>query len=283
MDSPVRLVCFRQVSHGQVLVDYLCAQQLPCELIEDGSQFCVMLQHEAHLPQAQNILNHYLNAPNDPRYQAASWDTGKVNAVGSSSLTMPYGWFSEALKTPLVTGVLVICMVIFLLMPLRETGMWIYSYLFIVPIKELAVTHEWWRVLTPAFIHFSFMHIAFNLLWWWILGQQIELRMGRSTLLLLLVTIGVISNVGQLLVSGPNFGGLSGVVYGLLGFYWILGWLRPQWGFVLNKGVIGFMLAWLALGYVDILPVNMANTAHTLGLLAGMVWAMLFSLIKRRN
>lgn len=283
MDSPVRLVCFRQVSHGQVLVDYLCAQQLPCELIEDGSQFCVMLQHEAHLPQAQNILNHYLNAPNDPRYQAASWDTGKINSVRSSYLTMPSGWFSEALKTPLVTGVLVICMVIFLLMPLRETGMWIYSYLFIVPINELAVTHEWWRVLTPAFIHFSFMHIAFNLLWWWILGQQIELRMGRSTLLLLLVTIGVISNVGQLLVSGPNFGGLSGVVYGLLGFYWILGWLRPHWGFVLNKGVIGFMLAWLALGYVDILPVNMANTAHTLGLLAGMVWAMLFSLINRRT
>ena len=84
------------------------------------------------------------------------------------------------------------------------------------------------------------------------------------------------------MVPGINFGGLAGVVYGLLGFYWILGWLRPHWGFVLNKGVIGFMLAWLALGYVDILPVNMANTAHTLGLLTGMIWAVVFAQLGKR-
>lgn len=282
MDDPVRLVCFRQASHGQVLVDYLCAQQLPCELIQEAQQFCVMLQHEADLAKAQAILNHYLDAPHDPRYQAASWDSGKVRSFRSGSVTVPPGWFGEALNTPLVTSVLVLCSVIFMLMPLRDAGMWIYSHLFIAPLNELVVTHEWWRLLTPAFIHFSFMHIAFNLLWWWILGQQIELRMGRSTLLLLLVSIGVISNVGQLMVSGPNFGGLSGVVYGLLGFYWILGWFRPHWGFVLNKGVIGFMLAWLALGYVDILPVNMANTAHTLGLLTGMIWAVVFAQLGKR-
>ena len=282
MDNPARLVCFRQASHGQVLVDYLCAQQLPCELVDEAEQFCVEMQHEAHLPEAQNILNHYLDAPNDPRYQAASWDSGNVRSLRSGAFTMPSGWVGKALQTPIVTSVLVLCAVIFMLMPLREAGMWIYSYLFIAPLNELAVTQEWWRVLTPAFIHFSFMHIAFNLLWWWILGQQIELRMGRSSLLLLLVTIGVISNIGQLWVSGPNFGGLSGVVYGLLGFYWILGWLRPQWGFVLNKSIIGFMLAWLALGYVDILPVNMANTAHTLGLITGMIWAVLFAQLIRR-
>lgn len=283
MDDKVRLVCFRQASHGQTLVDYLLSQNLPCQLVEDSEQYCVMLYNSTDLGAAQAILNHYLDAPNDPRYQAASWESAKILPLSSKRRrsAMP-DWLAQAFSAPLVSSVLLLCVVIYMLMPLREAGMWIYSYLFIAPLAELRVTHEWWRLLTPAFIHFSFMHIAFNLLWWWILGHQIEQRMGRSTLALLLLSIGILSNIGQLQVSGPNFGGLSGVVYGLLGFYWILGWLRPQWGFELNKGIVGFMLAWLALGYTNILPVNMANTAHSVGLLAGMFWAFTFAQIYKK-
>ena len=79
----------------------------------------------------------------------------------------------------------------------------------------------------------------------------------------------VVSNLAQLIAVGPNFGGLSGVVYGVLGFVWFIGWLRPSWGIDLPKPVIGFMLLWLILGYADILWVNMANAAHTAGLVSG--------------
>ncbi len=301
---PYKLVCFRDANHAQVLIDYLLSQHINCELqvqslanAEDGEavasdkrddalQYCIVLAQDSDTAKAQTILNHFIDAPHDPRYQAASWDNPKVTKLaakrGSKGGASGSAIVEQLREFPLVTGVLALCILIYMAMPLPEAGMWIYSHLFIAPLNELMVTMEWWRILTPAFIHFSLMHIAFNLMWWWILGTQIEARMGKSTLLLLLLSIGIASNIAQLLVSGPNFGGLSGVVYGLLGFYWILGWLRPQWGFTLNKGIIGFMLVWLALGYTDLLFVNMANTAHTVGLLSGMAMAALFAQIGKR-
>lgn len=96
-------------------------------------------------------------------------------------------------------------------------------------------------------------------------------------LLLIFLVSAVFSNLAQALVSGPNFGGLSGVVYALLGFVWWAGWLKPSWGFALPKAVVGFMLVWLVLGYADILWVSMANTAHTVGLVSGCLMAWMLS------
>jgi len=57
--------------------------------------------------------------------------------------------------------------------------------------------HQYWRLLTPLFLHFSLMHIAFNSLWLWELGRRVEFRQGSGRMLVLMVVIGVGSNVGQ--------------------------------------------------------------------------------------
>jgi len=85
------------------------------------------------------------------------------------------------------------------------------------------------------------------------------------------VFCGVISNVAQLYDSGPYFGGLSGVIYGLFGIAAIVGWQRPGHPLFLPNGLMIFMLVWLALGYTDLLWVNVANTAHLTGLLSGLL------------
>ena len=72
---------------------------------------------------------------------------------------------------------------------------------------------------------------------------------------------------------GPNFGGLSGVVYGLLGFCWIHSFLNPNKPALVSTAIVGFMLIWLVLGFADVLFVGMANWAHLGGLLSGMVFA----------
>jgi GlpG protein len=146
----------------------------------------------------------------------------------------------------------------------------------------LLETGQWWRVLGPALLHFSVLHIAFNLLWWWTLGKQIEKTFGFSSLLMLFIFSAAASNVAQLLVSGSNFGGLSGVVYALVGCVWWLGWLKPSWGLSLPKPIIGFLLVWLVVGYLDFLPVHMANTAHTVGLICGCLFAW-FLVAKAKN
>ena len=83
--------------------------------------------------------------------------------------------------------------------------------------------NQWWRLLSPMFIHFSFAHLAFNCLWVYILGEKIEKINGSTIFILLVLISSIASNLFQFYWTGSNlFGGLSGVIYGLLGFCLII-------------------------------------------------------------
>ena len=281
------LVCFNRPQPAHMLMDYLTAQRISSIVREVDGQFCVELEHAADLDTAKSITQHFIDAPNDPRYQAASWDNGRVDKrINQASKQSTQRWLqspntlAQLRLFPLTYLILAINLLIFGLMSVSyETRLWVDSNLFIVPLNELQQTAQWWRLLTPDFIHFSVLHIAFNLLWWWILARPIEQYLGKISLLITFVVISLSANIGQLYVDGPNFGGMSGVVYGLLGFTWWLGWLKPQWGFKVQPQIVGFMLVWLVIGYADVLFVSMANTAHTLGLVSGCLLALLWSVL----
>ncbi|NIB41131.1 rhomboid family intramembrane serine protease [Pseudomaricurvus alkylphenolicus] len=135
---------------------------------------------------------------------------------------------------------------------------------------------QWWRLLTPVFLHFGLFHILFNSLWIWEFGRRIELVFGSPRLVWYFLFIGVLSNLVQYIWQGPSlFGGLSGVVYGLLGFLWIYHRRNPHPGLFVQPGIIGFMLLWMAMGMFGVVDVfiagSVANAAHFGGLVAGML------------
>ena len=137
-----------------------------------------------------------------------------------------------------------------------------------------------WRLLTPIFIHFSLMHIIFNMMMLKELGGFIETRFGALYLLALVLATGIISNLGQALCGGPTFGGMSGVDYGLFGFLWIRGRFDPRATWKLNSNTIIILLVWLGLGFTHLLKDvvgNVANAAHTAGLAVGMLWGFFSS------
>ncbi|MGO2478290.1 MAG: rhomboid family intramembrane serine protease, partial [Pseudoalteromonas sp.] len=105
---------------------------------------------------------------------------------------------------------------------------------------------------------------------------------GKLTLVGLFLVTAFISNWVQFLLVGPNFGGLSGVVYGLLGFCWVYSLLNPKQPPLVTNSVVGFMLIWLVLGFVNMLPVNMANWAHLGGLIGGMAYGLTTHLFNKK-
>ncbi len=133
---------------------------------------------------------------------------------------------------------------------------------------------EYWRWVTPIFLHFGAMHTAFNGLMLWLFGIPLESMRGGPRLAFLLLAAGVFSNYCQYIVSGSNlFGGLSGALYGLGGYIWVWNMLLPARAVPVPPALIGLLFISLALGLLGILDFivggRVANTAHLAGLGAG--------------
>ena len=128
-----------------------------------------------------------------------------------------------------------------------------------------------WRLITPMLLHFSATHLVFNLFWWWYLGGRLELYYGSVMLGTVTLITAVASNYAQWLSSGANFGGLSGVAYGLIGFSLLVSWKKPHHPLSLPPFLYVFMVGFLLMGYTNVFWVNTANEAHLVGLLSGML------------
>ncbi len=154
------------------------------------------------------------------------------------------------------------------------------------PVPEI-MSGQVWRLFTPAFLHFGIFHIVFNLMWTWELGRLIEMRQGSLILLMIFGVSDVTANVAQYLVDGPLFGGMSGVVYALFGYVWIQGLTNPRFGIRLNPPIIYLLLGWFVICWTGILEkffgLSVANTAHTAGLVAGIVLAGFITLFLRQR
>ena len=140
--------------------------------------------------------------------------------------------------------------------------------------------NEWWRLITPMFIHFSLTHLVFNCLWIYVLGLKIEQIDGHITFLNLVIFSSIISNLAQhFFGESALFGGLSGVIYGLLGYCMIIEIDTKQERYDLPPALYLFMLIWLILGFLGILNLfgfgNVANYAHLGGLISGIIFAMI--------
>ncbi|MFM5304623.1 rhomboid family intramembrane serine protease GlpG [Aeromonas caviae] len=264
----IQLLVLGDARMAQALVDYLATLGIPCELTQSELGVSVWLADERRLAQAQQEVKRFLSEPNHPRYMEASWQSGHADARidYSKGMTDPVTDFLHQ-AGPLTLVIIIACLAIY---ALDAIGLPIFDELAFHP--TLAQFTDWqaWRYVTPAFIHFSVLHLVFNLLWWWYLGGQIEQRLGSGKLFILLIVGAALPNIAEFFVSGPRFGGLSGVVYALLGYSWLRTRLQPDCGLAMPPALMGFMLVWLVLGFLDMLGTPTANMAHLVGLLVGL-------------
>lgn len=158
-----------------------------------------------------------------------------------------------------------------------------WQYLKSVPLFEKIKQGEIWRLFTPSLLHRDFFHILFNMAWIWVLGRQIEERLKKGKMVLMVLMIGILSNLVQYLMGGPFFLGFSGIVVGMVGFIWMRQQKAPWEGYPLHRTVVFFVFIFVAAMFaLEILSwllqvfkitkqsPNIANTAHIVGGLVGM-------------
>jgi GlpG protein len=147
---------------------------------------------------------------------------------------------------------------------------------------------EVWRLVTPIFPHIGIWHLLFNMWALYILGGAIERRRGRGRYLALVLVLAVLSNLAQYFLGkigsgvplaslprSPNFGGMSGVIYGLFGYIWMKTRFQPEMGLLIDNRNIIILTGWLFLCMTPLIryliPQGVANVAHVAGLIAGML------------
>jgi len=83
----------------------------------------------------------------------------------------------------------------------------------------MAAEGDWYRLVTSGFLHFGVIHLAFNMLLLYQLGQLLERSLDRAKFVLLYAACLLGGSFGVLLITDNPFavtGGASGAVFGLM-------------------------------------------------------------------
>lgn len=298
--SPMRLIGhLAEESAARTFADYLYVQGIENQLDNQKEEgWAIWILDEDKLERATSLLTAFRQSPADPKYQAEARSAAELRAEKEKDTAAyrrklrnrrhlfrpltPYGF------GPLTFAFIVASVSVFILSKYGRDlhpimSLFITDFLsdnfspgqFALP----EIRHgEFWRLFTPMFIHYSPLHILFNMLWLRDLGSMIEGRQSSVQLLVLVLVIAACSNLAQFYSgSGPNFGGMSGVVYGLLGYVWIRGKCDPGSGLYVHPTTVTMMIIWFFACLAQLIgPV--ANTAHAVGLGIGMAWGYLSSL-----
>lgn len=263
----VRLMVLNNARVAQAFIDYMASRQISIQMSPEGEgRVALWLLDDQHQVETEAELNRFLSEPSHKRYQAASWDVAETRKSQFHYHTPSFLSMIKAKAGPVTLSIMLLCVVIFILQQLGFNRQ-IFQVLHFPALDG----QQWqlWRWLSHAVLHFSVMHIAFNILWWWQLGGDIEKKLGGLKLLQIFAVSSALSGAGQYWVEGANFGGLSGVVYALVGYLWVVSTKAPQLGLTIPRQIVGFMLIWLVLGYMQPF-MAIANTAHLAGLIAGL-------------
>ncbi|MBD1566234.1 rhomboid family intramembrane serine protease GlpG [Vibrio sp. S12_S33] len=262
----LRLITLNNPRMAQAFIDYMASRRIEIQMMPEGSgQFVLWLLDDQYQVETEAELTQFLQNPNNKKYQAASWDVAETRNNHFQYRSPSMLAMVKAKAGPLTLGVMSVCLVIF---TLQQFGL--ANEVFSALHFPAVTGQQWqiWRWFSHALLHFSVLHIVFNLLWWWQLGGDIEKKLGSFKLGQLFLLSAALSGAAQYWVEGANFGGLSGVVYALVGYLWMIDWRVPNVGLQMPKPLIGFMLVWLVLGFVQPF-MAIANSAHLAGLIAG--------------
>lgn len=272
--------------------NYLKEQKIDSSLEEDEGLWVLWVADEGSLDSALEAFTHFRDKPDDPKFLSSTPER-KPEGFGLKDETAPKqsrykehrirdrwanrnnGW------GPVIIALVALSVSTFLLALSSENqGGWdnpkLIDNLPVLLISEnnsleKVFSGEIWRVFTPMFLHGDEMHIFMNMFALVFLGRPIERNKGSKFFLSFVLLLSAISNLAQFWVSGPLFGGMSGVVYGLFGYVFIKSRLDPGDGFYMDPInvylLFGFFVAcWL--GFFG----NIANVAHTAGLVVGLAW-----------
>jgi GlpG protein len=296
------------------LADYLLTLRIETRLERQPDGWELWVCDEDRVAEARTEVEEFTRNPDDPRYQTAITSAEKIRKQEARQeedyrrrvRRLQDGMFQFDRPCPFTTFLLAASIAITLLTGFGARDSELAQALYIAPFEFDGHWIRWngllqiergevWRLVTPIFLHLSILHLLFNMSMLYSIGTLIERRRGTVRYLLMVLVTAVASNLAQYYLGhssfeaghfqpdgAPNFGGMSGVLYGLFGYLWMKARFQPEQGLIITQRSVFIMMGWFVLCWTGLMG-PIANVAHTVGLLAGMALSLAGLLLERRG
>jgi membrane associated rhomboid family serine protease len=129
--------------------------------------------------------------------------------------------------------------------------------------------HQYWRLVTSAFLHENVLHIAFNMYLLYVLGRMLEPAIGSARFAAIYIVALLAGSFGVLLATAGASLGASGAIFGLMGGAAVE--LRSRGISVMESGIGGLIIINLIFSFVF---ANISVGAHIGGLIGGAIAAL---------
>jgi membrane associated rhomboid family serine protease len=131
---------------------------------------------------------------------------------------------------------------------------------------SLIAKGQWWRLVTPIFIHLGIIHLLFNNFALFQIGPLIEETFGSQKFIVVYLCCGVVGNIGSFAFHIQG-GGASGALFGLMALAAVYGY---KMGGVVGRSLMRQMLIWGGMGLLLGMTVpGIDNVNHIGGLITG--------------
>jgi GlpG protein len=269
---------------ARTLADHLLTLNITTKLAptKEGA-WAVWVHREDRVPEARAVLADFEKDPADPRFQASAKTAKEIRkkkeqeerAYRKRVKDLRDRWEGAMYqRAPLAFALIVICVAVTVL--LKFFPSLTYYFWFSLSFKdEIGAIYdtgfqaiqrgEVWRLITPIFLHFGIWHLVLNMMGMRYLGERIEMRKGSWRFALICLVAAIAGNIGQFYATGGK------------------GHTDLEDGLSLDQRNVNLMLGWFLLGILAPMafpeshgfPFNMANVAHGVGLIVGVLFGLL--------
>lgn len=169
-------------------------------------------------------------------------------------------------------GIMALNILIFILMYITGKGINTVTLIdFGAKFNYGIVEGDWWRFITPMFIHLDMMHLLFNMSALLVLSRTLEGIFGTGKLLIIYFISGIAGVVLSFAFNDSISAGASGAIFGMLGAHLTL-YLRNREVYKHVFGMDFLVLIGINLAY-GLINAQIDDFGHLGGLIAGVLIA----------
>lgn len=171
---------------------------------------------------------------------------------------------------PLVSGIVAINVLLWLITAVFSLPIGRLIYELGIGINALVDQGQYWRLVTPIFLHGGLFHLVFNSFSLVLFGPALEQMLGKFKFLLAYLLTGIAGNFFTYFINPEAFYfhlGASGALYGLFGIYAYMTVFRKD---LIDPSSAQIITVILVIGLImTFLRPNINVYAHVFGFIAG--------------